>query len=330
MQYLAQKNRVDTIVLFMFNSQQAENKYHCNKIEHRLRLEACKDVFNRMNNEGISYAVIKGAYLDKIAYGDYGLRSSNDIDILIDKNNYSKVYKILIQEGFICGYIDRDGVHEYSRELRLYNLMYTHQSATFVKQVVYEEIVYQIKVDINYSISWGEDPAAILMTPIILKNTQIACYAGINYNILIPEYFLMQLCLHSYRDMNSLVLIYKKKHILRLLCDIYYYIVRNSSILNIVYFCSIVQKYGYEKQIYSILISVQHAFGRESWIDNAIDCLGINNDTLVDCYGISPDEIKKWEIDFWDRFTCDNLFEAIRSQLTDKDWKKLNSIINHM
>lgn len=328
---LAFRHRISPVVKYVCS---IENSIDRNKTKNRhyQRIYNLCNVFNKLDKKSIPYAVIKGAYLDKIAYKNLGLRSSKDIDILIDKKNYTILCEILEAEGFVCGYYDeeKDEIKKYSRDLILYNYLYTHQAATYVKRVKVDGAWYTIKVDINFSVTWGEDTDGYRNSAEILNNLRYVEYEGIRYKVLTPEYFLLQLCLHSFRDMNSIVLIYKNKYSLRLLCDVYYYIVNDLETVNADKFVDVVKQLGYEKSIYHILYYVREVFGDNNWVTYVMDTLGENSKKWVSLFGLTDEERKVWNINFLERILCDDLFEKIKPMLTDSDINKVNSIMNNM
>lgn len=331
-QSLAQRNRIWPIIEYIVQTYENTNTYEKNKAEHLLRIECCIKVFDKLENINVKYAVIKGAYLDKIAYGDIGLRDSGDIDILIDNKDYKTLCRLLEEEGFVCGYWDEEKkeVINYSRGTILYNYLYTHQAAPYIKVITLDGVVHTVEVDINFSISWGEDKSGNVHTKNILKNTRLISYENFKYRILTPEYFLMQICLHAYRDMNSIILIHEGSYVLRLLCDIYYYIVKGQELVTADKFLNIVKRCGYEKNIYYVFNYVTEVFGKNEWIEHVMSQLPEMTYEELNCYGLDESEIKKWPIVFSERIMSDNLFEIIKPQLTVADLQKIASIIDNM
>lgn len=325
----ATKNKILSIIKYVCKIDN-KTELNKNKCRHYQGISNCVNVFKKLECKAIPYAVIKGSYLDKTAYLNRGLRSSNDIDILIDRRNYKILCEILESEGFVCGYYDyiSKEICKFSRKVIMYNYLYTHQAASYIKTVTTNDYFYIIKVDINFSISWGEDVSWDKYTAELLKNTREVEYEGLLYKVLNPELYLLQLCLHSYRDMNSIVLIYKNKYILRLLCDVYYYLLRE--IINIDLFIETVKKYGYERQAYYIFVYIKEFFGNSELIQYILDALGEAANEWISCFGLTEKERKTWNLSFKERIMSDNLFECIKPLLDDADINKVNSIMNNM
>lgn len=52
-------------------------------------------------NTDVSYALLKGAFLINVY--DIGMRTSNDVDILVNQNQISEITDILKKNGFVQG-----------------------------------------------------------------------------------------------------------------------------------------------------------------------------------------------------------------------------------
>ena len=236
-------------------------------------------------------------------------------------------------EGFVCGYYDKnsDKIINYPRETILFHYLYTHQAATYVKRVSYDdENYFTVRIDINFSISWQEDVDGEIYTVDILKHTIYVDYLGLRYKILSPEYFLLQLCLHSFRDMNSIVLIYNNKYVLRLLCDVFYYIVGEQNKIDFDRFIDIAKKYRYERQIYYIFYYISKEFKNDPIVEYVKSQLNQNSHRYVNYFGLSEEEMKMWNIDFTMRVTCGDISKYIVSSLNTNDLNKINTVIENM
>lgn len=327
-------NKIEPIILYVSNGCKSAkySEWQKNKVLNFNRINSCAKIFQTLEDLKIPYAVIKGAYLDKIAYKNIGLRFSYDIDFLIEKRNYKRLHKLMLECGFIAGEwnVKEKKIDKTSRESVLYNFIYTHQAAPYVKIEKHDGYDQDISVDLNFSISWGEDEQGLSLTSQLLEDTQIVEYENIKYRVLNLEAFLIQICMHSYRDMNTLFLIKIGKFKLRLLCDVFYYVFFNADKLNADKFINICKQHNYEKYIYYVLYYTTEVFDNFPWIDYVMKCIKPEDESFLNTYGISADEIKQWPIGFRDRVMSCNLFDTIRSSLTEEDIKKINIIDDNM
>ena len=183
-------NKIEPLISYVSYGYESTEypKWKKNKSLNLKRIKACKEIFNVLEEQGILYAVIKGAHLDKVAYKDIGLRFSYDIDFLIEKKNYKKLHKLMTDFGFVAGEwnVDEKRIEVASRESILYNYIYTHQATPYVKIECHNGYDQDISVDLNFSISWGEDKQGVDLTTHLLEDTQIVEYDNVKYRVLNP------------------------------------------------------------------------------------------------------------------------------------------------
>lgn len=179
-------------------------------------------VFGKFKNE-IRYAILKGVPLSCQAYGDPHLRKSGDIDILVAPASQRKAIEILYSHGFVQGKVRRGRIVPYSREEILFHMLYTHQLAPFIKRK--EHSADFICIDLNTDILWGQNAEKIDISSYLQETISYKVWDNTCVNILDAERQFLQLCLHAYKDMNDLTMLYIKNGFkLSLLCDIFYYI----------------------------------------------------------------------------------------------------------
>ena len=192
-----------------------------NKISIDQRLKTCQGLFKSFAENNIPYAVVKGAVLSQAAYNDPYVRRSGDIDILIRRSDADLAKKLMYEYGFIQGRVTDSGVTPFSRKELLFQCAMSHQMAPFIKESLNKLCPY-VNVDINLDLMWGESDVKADIN-FVLGYTQTTSIGGIEFTKLTPEMEFIALCLHHYKDMNSLYLLYTKGLTLGLFCDIYHY-----------------------------------------------------------------------------------------------------------
>ena len=143
------------------------------------------------------YALLKGAYL--VSLYPEGLRTSNDIDILVNESDLSVVEKLLKLSGFLQGNI-RNGIFApASRAEIVSSRMNRGETVPFIKEIGLPGMTY-LEIDINFSLDFKakqeNDAVAAL-----LGCTQPLIETG-NGNLftLCPADFLLHLCCHLYKE----------------------------------------------------------------------------------------------------------------------------------
>ncbi len=188
----------------------------------KIRYNTCAEVFADLKN--IPYAVIKGAVLSDQIYGNSAYRTSGDIDLLIAPDNVQEVKSILKKHGFIQGYVNGNDIVPYSRQELIYQKAFTHQMAAFVKPTGVMLFPF-VNIDVNLDIFWGESERKADMQS-FLQNREDYNVLGVEVQKLKPIYEFISLCMHHYKDCNSLYLLSERGVNLSLFCDIYYYITK--------------------------------------------------------------------------------------------------------
>ena len=190
-----------------------------NLVAIKERYRSCESFFK---NASFPYAVVKGAVLSSVMYNDPLLRVSGDIDILIRRQDADEAKRLMRSLGFIQGRITDRGIEPFSRQEILYQISTSHQMAPFVRETGNLLCPY-INVDINTDILWGECEYRSDMDEVFSQREEYTLF-DINFYKLTPEMEFIALCLHHYKDMNSIYLLYQRGLNLGLLCDIYFYV----------------------------------------------------------------------------------------------------------
>ena len=290
-----------------------------NKISIKERFKSCADIFKTLNNRGIPYAVIKGAVLSNSAYNDPFCRRSGDIDLLIDRKNIDEVKRIMLDNGFVQGRIGDNGIEPFTRKELLFQTSMSHQLAPFVKETNNKLCPY-INVDINLNIIWGESKTKADMA-FVLEHAVDADIFNISIKKLCPEMEFISLCLHHYKDMNSIYLLYERGLKLSHFCDIYFYI-KNSCIslekLNKVCAQLNISEYIYYCVYYTDLIFCDTKLNEYKKL-----LYSKKADNLIDKFGLEDQERQTWNIDFFSRLFETDIRNYMENNLDKSLLKKI-------
>lgn len=265
------------------------------------------------------YAIIKGPILSKRAFQNDSIRVSGDIDILIQKKDSEKYVDLLLKHGFQQGYLEKGKIVPYSREQIIFHEIYTHQMASFIKET--ESLFCPfINIDINTDIFWGDavesgDISLVLNERQKIKMSNIGHIYCLN-----PEMEFICLCLHHYKDLNSIFLLYSKGIRLSLFCDIFFYIKNN--ILDLKKLINLSSSLGTGKYIYYCLFFCNEIFNEEV-LQKYLNLFShYKDEKLQSSFGLGIHQ-HSWPIPFGERLFHTNLKDII-SPLLSQD--ELNSI----
>lgn len=284
-----------------------------NHICIRQRYNRCKSVLDALEHHAVSYALLKGAVLSKEIFNDSSVRVSGDIDILVRKDDLQIVKSLFSKTGFVQGRIRNDIIVPYNRKEHIFYSTYSHQIAPFICKTNNPFCPY-VDVDINTSVFWGEASDSSL-TAASLENIVQTTILGTTVHKLSPEYEWIALCLHHYKDLNSLYLLYTRGISITSFCDIYYYWTSHS--FDLATLISISKKYCVTSYIYYCLFYTRELFGDNS-LNKAIDAFYKDADhEIIFSFGLSPTEKMQWEIPFSERLQPTILHNYLDSVITE-------------
>jgi hypothetical protein len=201
--------------------------------ELRRILEALKD-------KRIDVIVLKGAFLAETVYGDIGLRSMGDIDLLVKKEDLSRTDKIMTDLRYVASTLKHS--HEWYAENH-HHLPPYYQSENGVKVEIHWHIVKLSKPFHEKMIErfWKR------ARPIKLANTQALALS--------PEDLLLHLCLHSLSHG------FAPKVLLRQLCDISESLKYYEKEFNWIQFQEDMNEYQLTRLIYSTFYFIKKVLG---------------------------------------------------------------------
>lgn len=287
-----------------------------NHIAVKERYQACKPFFE---NADFPYAVIKGAVLSKAAYNDALLRISGDIDILIDRRDADKAKRLLTESGFRQGRVTGNGFQPFSRKEILYQSAMSHQTAPYIKETSNKLCPY-VNVDINMDILWGESKKHTDMYAFLCNREKCTLF-DTQFFKLTPEAEFISLCLHHYKDMNSIYLLSKGSLRLGIFCDIYFYIKNTKPSPKLITLLS--RKFDVSQYIYVCLKQSYIIFADEILIPYLEALDSHKDETLTEKFGLCDEERKTWDVPLFERLFHPNLPQYMRKFLTKADLEKI-------
>ena len=299
-----QKNKLDMIIAM--NELSQKTKYLC-----------LEKIFKIMANE--DYAIVKGAVFAKTAYFQPSMRSSLDIDFLIHPSQITRIKDIFLRNGFVQGYIKGDKIIPYQREEALFYACKSHQTAPFVAPTG-NQLSPFVSVDLNFRIIWGESEKEIDMD-FVLSETEKDIIYGQAIKKLSPEMEFIHLCLHHYKDLNSIYLISKKGIQLSLFSDIFFYIIHTD--LDIAKTICISEKLEVSEYIYYCLFYCSKIFSHSKLDELILNYNPFFNEGLINSYGLHETERKKWTFDFFDRLFLEDFTQKFVKTLNDTEKEKI-------
>ncbi|MDR0920440.1 MAG: nucleotidyltransferase family protein [Oscillospiraceae bacterium] len=300
-------------------------KYIFNKKRMEIYYKEIKPLLEQL---GIPFAIVKGVVLSQTAYGNPFIRNSGDIDILVAPQDISKVYHVMKKNNFIQGTIINGGIVAASREKRVYQTFYSHQLLPFIKKTDSCLCPY-ICVDINTNIVWGENNNKIDMQE-LLSHREIINIEGIGLYKLDPINEFIALCLHHYKDMNSIYLLYQGSLNLKLYLDIYRYIQHQENNLLINELHARANNLNVLPYVFYCIEQTAQLFPDRilKFYSNSLKTT--EGEILLNRFGLDDREQKIWKFPLLERLFSVDFHEKFISMLSEDDVKKINLNISMM
>ena len=236
------------------NSLKAIYEYNFSKTDSFI--SALKLLKNVCADFQFSYAFLKGSYLVNIY--DKGLRTSNDIDILINPQNITELTDKLKAAGFQQGNVRDEEFVRASRTEIISSRMNRGETVPFVKEVNLPGVKY-LEIDVNFSLGFRPGMDESIVSD-FLDRTQPLIINSISTLNRID--FLMHLCAHLYKEATIMSWVEMGRDIsLYKYCDIYLFI---HSFMNEEFATELIQRIGdvgLNKECYYALYNSRELFG---------------------------------------------------------------------
>lgn len=154
-------------------------------------------VSEELDNAGIRYAMLKGAFLSSDVY-EIGARRSNDLDIMVYEEDLDKLDILLRKLGYIQSNLPGGQMVEASKKEKIIQRMNYHDLVPYVKEIS----TGILELDINFLFDGKDNP---IDKKVYDMDTKI--YEGKNYNVrgLNPYTNLSHLCAHFYREATNTI-----------------------------------------------------------------------------------------------------------------------------
>jgi hypothetical protein len=162
-----------------------------------LALESLGEILADVN---FAFALLKGSYL--VQRYPLGTRTSNDIDVLIERKNVGAISKLLLANGFTQGFL-RGGVFTpATRAEIIFAQMNKGETVPFVKCVDLPQMPY-LEIDLNFSLGFGGAKDGAVVGDLLSRTEPRIETSRGNLPTLAPADFLIHLCAHLYKEATT-------------------------------------------------------------------------------------------------------------------------------
>lgn len=235
----------------------------------------------------------KGGYLIPYLYQEFGVRTINDIDCLIRKDDIEKLRKVLNDLGYIEGEYDRT-TKEVRPVVRQKQIMWVRKLSNLFPFQKKSDSPYIEFFDYDFCFSFNKDtePVNDIINRSVLKNTEN----------LKPSDFFIHLCYHLLREAKSAVaILYQVDLNIIKFCDIREFLINKMNENDCIEAIKFAQKFNLEDSIYFTLYYLIEIYDDDiaKWM---LSKLELKDTNFMNSYGdVDFSHIRKWKKSFWDR-----------------------------
>jgi hypothetical protein len=279
-----------------------------------------KNIFDKLYENGIKAAILKGNYLAANIYPSIETRTFNDIDLLIDLKDGDKIVSILLGMEYIQGIYDINSgeIIPTTRKENLHHQMASHELQECLKRTD-NPFVTLFVVDLNFDVLWKGNCPYKIQTEELLSRAIEVDIDGAKTCVLDYEDFLIQLSCHLYKEaalLNWITDLRDSK--IYKFADILMFVEKHSNHIDwdkLIMFCN---KIGCEKILFFAFYYVNLMYGQVI-PERVMNALEPDDIGYLDEYGVENETPSKWQFDFFTRlFETDRVLEISETALEKK------------
>lgn len=174
-----------------------------------------------LKNTSVPYAMLKGAIL----CGLYtkGMRTSNDIDLLVLSEEVTEIGNALKEAGFRQGYIRNDMFFPAERKDIVASKMMRGETIPYVYEIGLP-FMKHLEIDINYSVDYKNSDSNVVQN-MLSKRRSVAPFDTCEITTLDTTDFFIHLCCHLYKEATTYPWIVMQRDMtMYKFSDIHYYL----------------------------------------------------------------------------------------------------------
>lgn len=269
--------------------------YLSTKKDNEIFFQEINKIKNEFETNGIQISLLKGTYLIPHIYKDYGTRSMNDIDCLVNYKDSALITDIMKKLGYVNGIIDIDNctIKPLTRkEEILWKTSMTNLPAFY--KFNNEHSLKYIKVDFSTKLDFNTDYD---LTKEFLQYNK--------NNFLDKPFFFLHLCCHLYKEAvnDTYIKLHKDLNLIKF-CDVREYMLsmkKDELMLAIKY----ANENKLNKQVYFTLFYLNQLYNED--YNDYINLLDIKDSSFLDEYNIVGTlKTSTWKKTFFERLFSDN------------------------
>lgn len=298
-------------------------KTQCNvyALRNKTYFAEIKNIFDKLNEQGIRVAILKGNFLAAKVYPSIETRTFNDLDFLIDVNDGNRIVKVLEDIGYIQGEVDKDTgeIVPSTRKQKMLQQLASNELQECLKKTD-SPFTPMLQVDLNFDVLWKGNCPCKIDTPELLNRAIDVDIDGAKTNILDYEDFLVQLACHLYKEAALLHWINDLRDLkIYKFADIMMFIEKFSGEIKWDKLTAFCERTGCGSIVFYAFYYVNLMYGQVV-PENVMKALEPDNLDYLNEYGIENEKPSTWQFDFFTRmFETSRVMEVSEELLANRN-----------
>ena len=290
-----------------------KEKFERYKVKQELYLQEINCIIKEFQKSHIKFCILKGMVLQELLY-PINTRTYKDIDILINKNDYFEVCKILGEYGF---FNNKDLSRIENKKERLFLLLNTYEFPEFKKELMVENQKFNLYIDVQHTHTLSNKMGYVIDSSNELNQSEDIIVNDVIFPRQRIDYLLLHLCTHTFGDCTTISeIVLGKAFRLRNFGDIFglvekysdeyssdcfYDLVRQTHTIKPVYFCLY-----YCTQIYQVSNAFKKIIKK---LENQL-----TDYSFINQYGFEngSDGVLNWECDLVSKLFSDESINEVK------------------
>lgn len=280
-------------------------------------LHCIDEIGSILSTTNVPYAALKGAYLA----GCYprGLRTSNDVDLLLEQKNVTEIANLLKSHGFKQGNIRNNKFVPATRQEIISSKMNRGETIPFIKEVSFPQMKF-FEIDINFSLDFQAEQKSNTIKSFLERAQPLILTDSKPLYTLEQVDFIIHLCAHLYKEATTYPWVAMGRDLsLYKFCDLYFLLEKWMGFEFYKQLSLRILQTGLQKECYYALLFTKQLFSMDDNIDQLLKTIEPDNLDFLNQI-IKPDDQKLYcyDMDFMNWLFCDNRLNYLKEVLQDE------------
>ncbi|MFF5980673.1 nucleotidyltransferase family protein [Streptomyces olindensis] len=181
-----------------------ENVYYSGRRRNRALSDEFGKVIRWLDDGGLPYAIRKGPVISERLYRDPGIRRMGDMDILIAREDTTRLAAALEDLGYVQGRVSANGntVQQFNRSTQVYWRMHVKTNSLPFVKIANVEQVESFNIDVCFNISQPRSDSVTNTVDLLERRVRTEICGEMSWALSLDDQFI-DLCAHLHKEATS-------------------------------------------------------------------------------------------------------------------------------